>query len=94
MRGDRRDRGSRLGVTQNWTRRQRFAAGLWREKLLPLPGFLRLGTAGTPAEWADGLRLTGHFLERNAFGALHRPLPLARRMLYDQVMDLANKTRP
>ena len=69
------------------------AAGLWREKLLPLPAFLRTGTPGTQSEWADGLRLTGHFLERNALGALHRPLPLARRMLYDQVMDLAITTR-
>lgn len=69
------------------------AAGLWRERLLPLPGFLHTGSAGTPPEWAQGLRLTGHFLERNALGALHRPLPLARRMLYDQVMDLATTTR-
>lgn len=69
------------------------AAGVWRERLLPLPPFLRESGPGTHAEWADGLRLTGHFLERDAFGAVHRPLPLARRMLYDQVMDLATATR-
>jgi hypothetical protein len=31
------------------------------------------------------LRLTGHFLARDAFGNLHRPLPQARTMLYDRV---------
>jgi DNA repair protein RecO (recombination protein O) len=38
-----------------------------------------------PSAWRDGLRLTGHFLARDAFGHQHRPLPQARRMLYDRV---------
>jgi len=33
----------------------------------------------------DGLRLTGHFLARDAFGQRHRPLPQARVMLYDRL---------
>ncbi len=40
------------------------AAGLWRERLLVLPRFL-LDDAPPepgPADWRDGLRLTGHFL--------------------------------
>jgi DNA repair protein RecO (recombination protein O) len=67
----------------------RDAAGAWAARLLPLPGFL-IG-AGPPdhAEWRDGLRLTGHFLARDAFGHQHRPLPQARRMLYDRVSTLA-----
>ena len=56
-------------------------AGMWRERLLPLPSFLADGTAGTEAEWADGLRLTGHFLARDAFGNQHRPVPPARDRL-------------
>lgn len=38
----------------------------------------------------DGLRLTGHFLSRDAFGQRHRPLPQARVMLYDRVTALAD----
>jgi DNA repair protein RecO (recombination protein O) len=43
----------------------------------------------TPADILDGLRLTGHFLTRDAFGQRHRPLPQARQMLYDRVAALA-----
>lgn len=67
------------------------AAGIWRERLLPLPGFLRDGGAGDPRGWRDGLRLTGHFLERDAFGHHHRPLPQPRHALYDRVARLAEQ---
>ena len=60
-------------------------AGIWAERLLPLPAFLTGGGSGTPRDWRDGLRLTGHFLARDVFGARHRPLPQARQMLYDRV---------
>ena len=46
-------------------------------------------TKPAPADWRDGLRLTGHFLARDAFGHHHRPLPAARQMLYDRVAALA-----
>src|SRR5262249_45465023 len=61
------------------------AAGVWTSRLLRLPGFLIRETTANPADWRDGLRLTGHFLARDAFGHRHRPLPLARHMLYDRV---------
>ncbi|MBV9654891.1 MAG: DNA repair protein RecO [Acetobacteraceae bacterium] len=64
-------------------------AGSWRERLLPLPPFLLGATGGTPAEWLQGLRLTGHFLARDAFGHYHRPLPASRLMLEDRVAALA-----
>jgi DNA repair protein RecO (recombination protein O) len=68
-------------------------AGAWTSRLLPLPAFL-LGEPGAgPAEWRDGLRLTGHFLARDAFGHHHRPLPAARQMLYDRVAALAARTQ-
>jgi len=64
-------------------------AGIWSSRLLPLPAFLVDSNAAAPLDWRDGLRLTGHFLERDAFGHQHRPLPAARQMLYDRVAALA-----
>lgn len=64
-------------------------AGVWSSRLLRLPAFLVGGNAAVPSDWRDGLRLTGHFLERDAFGHQHRPLPAARQMLYDRVAVLA-----
>ena len=65
------------------------AADAWKHRLLKLPGFLVGGNSSGPDDWRDGLKLTGHFLERDAFGLHHRPLPQARRMLYDQIEVLA-----
>ena len=65
------------------------AAGEWRSRLLRLPGFLVGGNRAEPEDWRDGLKLTGHFLERDAFGHQHRPVPPARHMLYDRVLALA-----
>ena len=57
----------------------------------PAPGHAAPEDA-TPADRRDGLRLTGHFLARDAFGHRHRPLPQARRMLYDRVAVLAEES--
>ena len=65
------------------------AAGAWRARLLKLPALLRDDSGGDAASWRDGLRLTGHFLARDAFGHHHRPLPAARLALYDMVSSLA-----
>jgi DNA repair protein RecO (recombination protein O) len=65
------------------------AAGAWRDRLLRLPPLLLDEGAGNPEDWRDGLRLTGHFLARDAFGHQHRPLPAARAALYDRVATLA-----
>ena len=64
-------------------------AGEWAARLLPLPGFLTESAPPDPSAWRDGLRLTGHFLARDAFGHQNRPLPQARRMLYDRVAAMA-----
>jgi len=68
------------------------AAGLWKSRLLRLPGFLVGGNTEAAADWRDGLALTAHFLARDAFGHHHRPLPLARQMLYGRVAALATES--
>jgi DNA repair protein RecO (recombination protein O) len=61
-------------------------AGLWRERLLPLPPFLTGETQPPTTEHlAQALRITGHFLTRDVFGSRHRPLPSARTMLQERV---------
>lgn len=65
-------------------------AGLWTNRLLRLPPFLIGVLESGPVDWRDGLRLTGHFLARDVFGARHRPLPMARQMLYDRVAALVD----
>lgn len=53
-------------------------AGVWADRLLPLPDCLRGGTGGL----AEGLQVTGHFLERHLAPDLgEKPLPEARRRL-------------
>ena len=64
------------------------AAGVWAQRLLRLPGFLVGAPSAGPADWQDGLKLTGHFLARDAFGHQHRPLPAARDALYDMIVAL------
>jgi DNA repair protein RecO (recombination protein O) len=64
------------------------AAGMWKSRLFPLPPFLLGQGPSTPQDWLDGLRLTGHFLERDAFGHRHLPLPPPRLLLYDRVAAL------
>lgn len=60
----------------------------YRGRLLALPPFLlsaqgRLG----PGDIADGLTLTGRFLQDFVFGPLNRPLPPARIWLIDRLSD-------
>jgi len=58
------------------------AAGAeWRDRLLPLPAFLRGGEvdAPGPTEIADAFRLTGFFLDRDLFAPRGLPLPDSRR---------------
>jgi DNA repair protein RecO (recombination protein O) len=58
------------------------AAGApWRDKLLPLPAFLRgEDRAAPPAiDIADAFRTTGYFLDRDLFGPRGLPMPDSRR---------------
>ena len=71
----------------------RAAAGEWAPRLLPLPPFLASAGEADLTQCRDGLRLTGHFLAREAFGARHLPLPQARVALYDTVCRMMPKTQ-
>jgi DNA repair protein RecO (recombination protein O) len=58
------------------------AGALWRDRLLPLPPFLREGAPSdalpSADEIADGFRLTGFFLARDLFALHGEPLPDSR----------------
>ena len=59
----------------------RDAGAPYRDKLLPLPGFLKseLGTDEPPAgELAEGFAMTGYFLSAHVFSEDGRPMPRAR----------------
>lgn len=59
----------------------------YRERLLQLPGFLRGEGAIAFEDVADGLRLTGHFLERHVFGPRSVPMPQARVRLQERLVQ-------
>ena len=81
----------------------RAGAGVYADRLLPLPAFLLCPGSGRlrarlraeasgeapadPAEIAAGLRLTGAFLRRHLFDASERPLPAARERLLRRLAD-------
>jgi DNA repair protein RecO (recombination protein O) len=51
----------------------------YKEKMLPLPAFLRgASSAATPAEAVDALTTTGHFIETRILHVSNRQLPEAR----------------
>ena len=79
LRGDRRDE-DLVYVSPKSGRAVSAAAGApYRDRLLPLPAFLREG-GGEPTfeEIADAFRLTGFFLERELFAPRGLKLPDAR----------------
>jgi DNA repair protein RecO (recombination protein O) len=61
----------------------REAGEPWRDRLLPLPAFLRAGVslaeAPSAEDIADGFRTTGFFLMRDVFAARGEALPDSRR---------------
>lgn len=60
------------------------AGAPYRDRLLPLPAFLRDASASASAEDAiAALKTTGHFIETRILHAAHRPLPEARLRLVE-----------
>ena len=77
------------------------AGAPYAERLLRLPDFLnggadaavRAGTGPEAVSWpdiADGLKLSGHFLERHVFAPHDRHLPPARRRFAERVARSAS----
>ena len=63
----------------------------YRDRLLGLPGFLIGRGDGGELEVAQGLRLTGFFLERFIFAPQDRPLPTSRRRLSERFPEPAHE---
>ena len=63
-------------------------AGAWRDRLLPLPAFLRNAGPADAHQAAEALRLTAYFLAKNVFGARHAAMPAARTHLADRVVAM------
>jgi DNA repair protein RecO (recombination protein O) len=62
----------------------RAGAGVWADRLLPLPGCLTGAAPGGSADILAGLRTTGHFLESHLAPSLgDRPLPAPRQRFID-----------
>jgi DNA repair protein RecO (recombination protein O) len=59
----------------------------YRDRLLPLPGFLSGGDTATPEGLAAGLRLTGYFIERHILMPHGRSMPDARTRLARYIAD-------
>ncbi|MBX3491995.1 MAG: DNA repair protein RecO [Parvibaculum sp.] len=65
----------------------REAGEPYKDRLFRLPGFLLASQAGeaSAAEVAEGLRMTGHFLERHLYAPQGRHLPDARIRLMERL---------
>jgi DNA repair protein RecO (recombination protein O) len=63
----------------------REGAGSYRDKLLPLPSFLRQGGEACWADILDGLRLTGHFLARDLLIERQIDIMAARERLVERL---------
>lgn len=57
----------------------------YKDRLLPLPGFLIGQGDDTPEAVRQGLQLTGYFIERVALGVAHKPMPAARLRLAERL---------
>ena len=68
----------------------RTGGAAFADRLLRLPPFMLSSQGGLgDGDVADGLALTGHFLEQFVFGPLNRPLPPARVWLLEKLGQAA-----
>lgn len=65
-------------------------AGQWKTRLLPLPACMVGAGDASNSEIAEGLRTTGHFLEKWVAPSLgDRPLPVARQRFVERLLKQA-----
>ena len=64
------------------------AAEPYLDKLLPLPPFMRGERSLSPQDIADGLRLTGYFLETRVQWGINQTLPEARAVMVERLSNL------
>lgn len=72
----------------------RTAGEPYRDRLLPLPGFLKGGDNITPGDVFDGLKLTGYFLDRHVFHPHGGRLPDARERFLSRLRRQSEKDLP
>tara|TARA_R110000824_G_scaffold399843_1_gene606031 strand:+ start:120019 stop:120777 length:759 start_codon:yes stop_codon:yes gene_type:complete len=74
----------------------RIAGEPYADRLFRLPPFLVGSQAGIsgPGDIAEGLKITGHFLERHFYSPLGRHLPDARIRLMQRVAAMVSPTAP
>lgn len=68
------------------------AGAIYKEKLLPLPPFLRGSGGFTDADILDGLKMSGHFLRHRVFSQAHVDLPEPRLRMEEKYAALAFST--
>jgi DNA repair protein RecO (recombination protein O) len=69
------------------------AAPDYEDRLLPMPTALMTGAEPDAEAFAQGLRLTGRFIERQLYHMIDRPAPAARERLARQAMEAADPQR-
>lgn len=72
----------------------RAAGAPYRDRLLPLPAFLKGGNSMTARDVLDGLRLTGYFLDRHVFQPHGGRLPDARERFVSRLRRESEKDLP
>ena len=72
----------------------RAAGAPYRDRLLPLPEFLKGTGRASAADILSGLRLTSYFLDRHVFQPQERRLPDARERFVDLMRRASEKNLP
>ncbi len=66
----------------------RAAAEPYRDRLLPLPSFLRARGNASPDDIRDAFKLTGHFLDRHVWSARNIEVPAIREWLVENLSQV------
>lgn len=59
----------------------------YKDKLFRIPDFLKGGGDDSLPEIAEGLKVTGHFLQRHVFDPVYKQLPEVRQRFYNKICE-------